>query len=274
MKGFLLVDKKTGMTSFDVVRDVRREFGVKKVGHSGTLDPLATGLLLVAVGEATKLLEYFVGLDKEYEVVGKFGFVSDSFDADGEVVESDEQKECLRSEVEEALGAFVGDIEQVPPKYSALKIDGKRAYELARAGVDVKMKARKVTIGRYEIMDFNWPEVKFAVQCTSGTYVRSLVHDLGMKLGCGAYVKELRRISVGKFNVKDAGGDLIAIEDMVGDLPKFELSDADFEGLKDGRVLTDQKIEGEFAVAFYKEKVVGVVENYSKGGVKYRKMIL
>lgn len=273
MKGFLLVDKEKGMTSFDVVRDVRRKFGVKKVGHSGTLDPLATGLLLIAMGEATKLLEYFVGCDKEYEVVGKFGFVSDTFDADGEIVKGLKEKECDRVEVEAELGAFVGDIEQVPPKYSALKINGKKAYELARAGQDVEMKVRNVRVGKFEILDFNWPEVKFAVQCSSGTYVRSLVHDLGARLGCGAYVQELRRISVGEFNVKDADEEIISIEKMVSGFACLELSDEDFEGLKDGRVLDGRSIEGEFAVAFYNKKVVGIVENY-KGGIKYRKVIL
>ena len=284
MKGFLLIDKDTGMTSFDVVSLVRRAAGEKRVGHAGTLDPLATGLLFVAVGEATKLLEYFVGCDKEYLVKARFGFVSDTFDADG-VVEELLNKKCSQEQIEDVIrGNFLGEIEQVPPKYSALKIDGRRAYDLVRSGEKFEMKSRKVSVYSYEIVDFNWPEVSFKVRCGSGTYIRSLVHDLGQLLGCGAYVQELRRTVLGDFSVENAVKPdflnnkidqcLFSVEEMLGGFSRFDLSGADFEGLRDGRTLLNKKIEQiDPIMAFYNGKFVGVVENTSLG-VKYAKLFV
>lgn len=210
MKGFFLIDKEAGMTSFDVVREVRRRFGVRKVGHGGTLDPLATGLLIVAVGGATKSLGLFLGCNKEYEVVAHFGAVSDTYDREGKISEadsafSDSFVSFKRDDIEKvAKASFLGRISQIPPKYSALKIGGRRAADIVRSGGDVTMKPRDITIFDFKLLDFNWPEAKFRVKCSSGTYIRSLVHDLGQKLGCGAYVEELRRTKVGDFDVSDA----------------------------------------------------------------------
>jgi len=285
MKGFFLIDKEKGMTSFDVVRDVRRATGEKRVGHAGTLDPLATGLLLVAVGEATKLLEYFVGCDKEYEVRAKFGFVSDTFDAEGRVSEANPGVVLKKEEVEFVIGnSFIGEIEQVPPKYSALKIEGKKAYELARGGKEFEMKSRKVKIDAFDVLNFDWPFVDFRVKCGSGTYIRSLVHDLGQLLGCGAYVEELRRTVVGNFSVMDSAKTnavdkkvdqyLLSLEKMLSDFSRLELTDADFEGLKDGKVLMGKKLEQAPPVmAYFKGKLVGVVEDFNGVGVKYAKLI-
>ena len=297
MRGFLLIDKEKGCSSFDVVRDVRRLTAVKRVGHAGTLDPLATGLLLVAVGEGTKLLEFFIGCGKEYEVVARFGAVSDTYDAEGEIKEMDksdlfEKEDKMRGVLEDYIGKeFLGEIEQIPPKYSALKIEGKRACDILRKGGDVEMKSRQVRIDEFEVVDFNWPEVSFRVVCGSGTYIRSLIHDLGQVVGCGAYVLELRRTKVGDFDVGDAsllgnlklGGDevdkkveqgLISLEEVVEKFDCWNLIDEDFEGLKDGKALLSKKIEQDGVVmAIYKGKLVGVLENASKGGVKYRKMI-
>jgi len=287
MNGFLLIDKPKGITSFDVIREVRRSSGVKKVGHAGTLDPLATGLLIVAIGEATKLLEYFIGCGKEYEVVGKFGYRSDSFDADGEVEEVDTGMKVDKKQIEDVVKAdFMGDIVQIPPKYSALKIGGKKAYELAREGIEVEMKGRNVKISAYDLLDFSWPEVSFRVKCSTGTYIRSLINDLGEKLGCGGYVKELRRTIVGNFGIdrscklddlsKNIEQEVVSLEEMVGDFPQLRLSDEDYEGLKDGKVLLDKKIDHEGAVmAFHKDKLVGVLVMASEGkGIKYKKMIV
>ena len=283
MKGFFLIDKESGVTSFDVVRDIRRLTGVKKVGHSGTLDPLATGLLLVAVGEGTKLLEFLIGCTKEYEVLGRFGFKSDTYDAEGEIEEVS-SKVLSRDEIEAAIKAnFVGEIEQIPPKYSALKIGGKRAADIMREGGDVEMKARKLFISNFEILEFDWPVVKFRVSCSSGTYIRSLIHDLGELLEGGAYVEELRRSKIGDFSLVDAvkidvlnknlEQNLISMENMAKSFSLCELSDVDYQGLKDGKVLLGKKIEQDLPVmAFYKDKLVGILEVIG-GGVKYRKMI-
>ncbi len=204
MKGFFLIDKESGVTSFDVVRDIRHLTAVKKVGHSGTLDPLATGLLLVAVGEGTKLLEFLIGCTKEYEVLGRFGFKSDTYDAEGSIEEVS-SKVLSRDEIEAVIKAnFLGDIEQIPPKYSALKIGGKRAADIMREGGDVEKKARKLHISNFEVLEFDWPVVKFRVSCSSGTYIRSLIHDLGELLEGGAYVEELRRSKIGDFSLADA----------------------------------------------------------------------
>lgn len=205
MKGFFLVDKEGGMTSFDVVREVRRRFGVRKVGHGGTLDPLATGLLIVAVGGATKLLGLFLGCNKEYEVVAHFGAVSDTYDSEGRISEADSSVSFKRVDIEKVTKAFyLGRISQIPPKYSALKINGRRAADIVRSGGEVTMKPREITIFDFKLVDLKWPQAKFTVKCSSGTYIRSLIHDLGQKLGCGAYVEELRRTKVGDFDVAGA----------------------------------------------------------------------
>ncbi len=204
MEGFLLIDKEKGWTSFDVVKKIRNLIKEKKVGHAGTLDPLATGLLLVAVGKATKKLQFFVGCDKEYEVLGYFGYISDTYDADGKI-EKKSDKKWKKKEVEKIIKEkFLGEFLQMPPIYSAIKLKGKKAYELARKGKEVKLDFRKVRVDLFEITDFNWPKVSFKISCGSGTYVRSLINDLGEKLGSGGYVEDLRRTKIGDFCVEEA----------------------------------------------------------------------
>lgn len=210
MDEFLLIDKENGMTSFDVVREIRRLAGVKKVGHAGTLDPLATGLLIVAVGrDSTKKLGYYLKMDKEYEVLARFGAISDTYDAEGRIIFSAGENDSFVSVGEAALlkiisKNFLGLIQQIPPKYSALKIKGKKACDIMRKGGEVEMRLRKVRIDEFSIIEFDWPFVKFRVKCGSGTYIRSLIHDLGQRLGCGAYVVELRRVKIGDYSVGDA----------------------------------------------------------------------
>ncbi len=285
-KGFLFIDKPNGMSSFEVVRKIRAIVKEKRVGHSGTLDPMATGLLIVAIGEATKILEYLIGSDKDYEVLAKFGEVSDTYDREGKITRGDFALLLDRKVIEFAIQAnFLGLISQIPPKYSALKINGKRAYELARAGVELKMKAREVEISKFEIIDFSWPNVSFRVSCGSGTYIRSLIHDLGQQLKCGAFVGELRRTRIGKFFIKDAveldplskniDQYLIPIESVVEKFNSIILSDDDFVALQDGRVLKNKKIEQDvLGLAFYQGKVVGILENSTDGsGIKFRKRI-
>lgn len=285
MKGFFLIDKEKGMTSFDVVREVRRFCGEKKVGHSGTLDPLATGLLVVGVGEGTKLLEYFVGCDKEYLVTARFGFESDTFDAEGQVVAvSDEvfEKENVEVAIKEG---FLGEIGQMPPKYSALKVNGKRACDRIRAGEEVELKMRDVKIYSFDIVEFDWPVVVFQVKCSTGTYIRSLIHDLGKELGCGGYVEELRRTYVGHFKVgrsqklkvlgKNIEQNLISLEKMVKDFLFIEVNNEEYELLRNGGIVLDKKIEQDSLVmAFLQDRLVGVLEAAGKGkGVKIKKLI-
>lgn len=283
MDGFFLIDKEKGMTSFDVIRDVRRIVGMKKVGHSGTLDKLATGLLIVAVGQGTKLLEYLIGFDKEYEAVGRFGYVSDTYDADGEVEKTDFAGDVSEFDMNKAMKGFVGDISQIPPKFSALKVAGKRASDRVRDGEEVVLKSRDIRIDSFEIVEWNWPEVKFLVKCSSGTYIRSLIHDLGEKLGCGAYIGDLRRTKIGDFALENAvvvseldkkvEQRLVSLEEMAKSFTTLELTDEEFEGLKDGKVLLGKKLEHEgVVVALYKEKVVGVVEEVEEG-LKYSKCL-
>jgi len=285
MNGFVFIDKPRGLTSFDLVREVRNLSGEKKVGHSGTLDPLATGLMLLALGEGTKLLEYLIGHGKEYEVLAHFGHESDTYDAEGKISEVD--KDIVVSE--DAILAiisekFLGKIKQVPPKYSALKIDGKKAYELAREGKKVEMKERDVDIHEFELLEYNWPRLKFRISCGSGTYIRSLVHDLGIEFKCGAYVEELRRTKIDEFLLKESceldelsknfEQRVVSLEDVARKFSVFELSDADFDGLKDGRVLLGKKIEqAQPVMAFYKDELVGILNEIDGGGIKYKKMI-
>ncbi len=269
VSGFYFWDKKNGETSFDVVAQVRKLTGVKKVGHTGTLDPLATGLLIVAVGEATKLIEYMMGHEKEYEVLAHFGFRSDSYDADG-VIEAVSDRVVVREEVERVVAEnFLGEILQVPPKFSALKIEGRRAYDLARAGAEFEMKARKILVKEFEVLSFDWPLVRFRLSVSSGSYVRSLVHDLGAVLGVGAYVKELRRTWVANFGIAEG---MFSVEDvarrMMGD---FEVSEQEEADLKVGKVVGFGREVPELALASCNGKVFGVIgaeADRSKGKLK------
>lgn len=286
MNGFLLIDKGKGMTSFDVVRDVRRVFCTKKVGHAGTLDPLATGLLIVAVGEATKLLELFVGLGKEYEVKAHFGYSSDTYDAEGKIVEVDANLKLSKKEILEKINElFLGEIEQIPPKYSALKIDGKKACDVIRAGGEIEMKPRKIRIDAFDIIDFKWPHVSFRVKCSSGTYIRSLIHDLGMAFKCCAYVEELRRTKVGEFLIEDSVNsnelnknteqNLISISAMAKKFDFWQLDGQEFNLLDKKGVILNKKIDQDcFVLAFFGGKIVGVLEKaVHSDGVKFRKRI-
>lgn len=210
MKKIFLVDKPAGWTSFDVVAKLRSHFskdaGKKvKVGHAGTLDPFATGLLVVLVGEATKEQDIYMKKDKEYTATLKFGFVSTTGDPEGEIEKvSNDDFQVSELDVKKTLEGFIGEIEQVPPKYSAIKIAGKKAYELVRAGKAVELKPRKVRIYELEMLDFNWPLLKIRTKVSSGTYIRTLAEDVGKSLGTGAYLTELRRTKIGDFDVTDA----------------------------------------------------------------------
>lgn len=202
--GFLIVDKPQGWTSHDVVAKLRGVFKEKKIGHLGTLDPLATGVLVVAVGrEATKEISKYMKLDKEYEVEMELGKVSDTYDSDGIVTASEAWKGLKKTQVISVLEGFWGKSLQIPPPFSAKKIKGKKAYILARSGKPVSLKPVEVEMHGRDIHG-EFPFVRFTVVVSSGTYIRSLVHDAGQALGCGAIVTRLRRTRVGPFHIKDA----------------------------------------------------------------------
>lgn len=209
MDGLLLIDKPAGWTSFDVVAKVRgtirQETGLKKpkVGHTGTLDPLATGLLVLTVGSYCKRASEFSKLDKTYEVTMKLGETSTTGDEEGEKTHVSDKKPSQEA-VEAALKGFIGEIEQVPPIYSAIKVNGQRAYKLARAGKEVELEPRSVTLHSISGVDYSYPAIKFTVKVSSGTYIRSLVADMGSELGTGAFMQNLRRTRVGQFSLDEA----------------------------------------------------------------------
>lgn len=203
-EGVLNIDKPGGMTSHDVINRIRRLTGIRRIGHAGTLDPLATGVLLLCIGRTTRLVEYLVGHDKVYEVTVRLGQTTNTYDAEGEVVVERPFTHLTTAQIEQALSPFRGPIQQKPPIYSAIKKDGQPLYKLARAGVEVDVPARAVTIHALDILDIALPEVRLRVACSSGTYIRSLAHDLGQALGCGGLVTALRRTAVGGFGVTDA----------------------------------------------------------------------
>jgi len=205
----LLIDKALDWTSFDAVNKVRRlisrKIGEKlKVGHAGTLDPKASGLLLICTGGMTKKIESFMGLDKEYTGTFILGAVTASLDSETEILEEKPVDHLTPELIRAAAGKFTGTILQVPPQYSAKKIEGKRAYKLARKNTDVEIPPVQVTINAFEIIRIELPEVDFRVSCSKGTYIRSLARDMGEELGVGAYLSALRRTSIGEYRVEDA----------------------------------------------------------------------
>ena len=204
MKGVLLLDKPAGMTSHDVVDHIRRAAHTRRVGHTGTLDPSATGLLIICVGEATRLSEYLTRLDKVYEGYLRFGVVTDSYDMEGKVLEENPVPDIRPEEIREAFDALTGDIQQVPPMVSAVKVGGQRLYKMARKGETVERKPRDVTVKEFRLLDYDAPLARFRVECTSGTYVRSLCHDVGRSIGCGGTLDSLRRVAVGRHRVENA----------------------------------------------------------------------
>ncbi len=232
--GFLLVDKPSGWTSHDVVAKVRNLLRMKKVGHAGTLDPMATGLVVVGLGRATRLLRFVQGAPKEYIARAVFGVATDSLDADGAILERTEMN-VSQAEVETAMQRFVGTIAQVPPMVSARKVGGRKLYELAREGIEIEREARDVNIYTLELIDFapsNYPEVTFRTVCSTGTYVRTLGDDIARALGGRAHLAALRRVRNGSLHVNDA----VTIDDIqtaVKDESALELVLTARDGLPD-----------------------------------------
>lgn len=218
----LLINKPLDWTSFDVVKKVRNTIRVKKVGHAGTLDPLATGLLILCTGKFTKRIDEIQGQEKEYTGVIRLGETTPSYDRETEVTETRDISHLTEENIKAAAQTFVGTIEQIPPIYSAVQIDGKRAYDLARKGKEVELKSRTVTIQAFDIISINGPEVEFRVVCSKGTYIRSLAHDLGQQLGVGAHLSKLERTRIGEYKLEDA----LTIDDIIA-IRKKQLEETD-----------------------------------------------
>lgn len=247
MDGILVIDKPAGWTSHDVVAKVRRLTGVRRVGHAGTLDPLATGVLPLGIGQGTRVLEYLSNSDKRYTARLRLGAATDTYDADGTVTERGDWQHLTEAAVRTALATFAGAIEQRPPAYSAIKQGGVPLHKLARRGVAVEAPLREVTVYTIEVLDLQLPDVVFDVWCSKGTYVRSLAHDLGARLGCGAHLTALRRTATGSLTADEAidlkslvlaDGNwprrLLPLDTPLLDRPAIILDEADARRLADG----------------------------------------
>lgn len=250
ISGVLVVDKPVGLTSHDVVEIVRKGTNIRRAGHTGTLDPRASGVLVILIGPAVRLSEFVSAADKRYQAIIRLGGTTDTYDADGRFTSRSTVPVNLTEEqFNEVLQRFVGEIEQTPPPYSAVRVGGRRAYEMARKGEEVELTPRKITVYHLEVLEWAPPEVVIDVHCSSGTYVRSLANDLGQALGCGAYLVGLRRTKSGRFTLRDAvplrklqeafvTGTwyqyLIPAAEALADWPAVELSPDEVEAVKHG----------------------------------------
>lgn len=204
ISGVLVIDKPTGMTSHDVVNIVRRGTGIRRAGHTGTLDPRASGVLVVLVGPAVRLSEYISASDKRYQAIIRMGTATDTYDAEGSFTRENTVVDITEEQFEAELKKFEGEVVQTPPAYSAVKVNGRKAYEMAREGKEVELEPRIIQVHHLEVLEWATPEVVIDVHCSSGTYIRSLANDLGEALGCGAYLVGLRRTKNGRFSLRDS----------------------------------------------------------------------
>ena len=243
MNGIINVYKPQGITSFDVVRAVKKITGQKKIGHTGTLDPLATGVLPICIGRATKLVDYIMNGRKSYIATLKLGVVTDTYDREGEVIKTSAIEHISEDEIIEVINSFIGDIKQVPPMYSALKVKGKRLYELAREGIEIERNERSITIYDIKILDIKIPEIKIEVVCSKGTYIRSLCFDIGEKLKCGGAMWGLERIASSSF-VKENS---VTLEDLAIDYENY--------------IISIEEAVKEFSPLYYNEKIGNLLLN-------------
>jgi tRNA pseudouridine55 synthase len=273
--GLVLVDKPGGMTSHDVVDAVRRILHTRKVGHAGTLDPMATGLLLVGVGRATRLLRFFGDLPKSYEGTARLGVETDTLDADGTVVRTAEVA-ASREDVARAVAGLLGASMQRPPAFSAVKVAGRKLYEAARAGDVVEAEPRPIRVDAFEVTGFDGTDVRFAVTCSGGTYVRVLAADVGRELGCGAHLRSLRRTAIGPYRVEDAVvpeavTEPAPVETAVAHLPRVELDADEAKAAANGSILAPAGVDGPYAVLAPDGRLVGV---YRDDGAKARPEVI
>lgn len=261
ISGVLVVDKPVGLTSHDVVQIIRKGTNIRRAGHTGTLDPRASGVLVILIGPAVRLSEYVSASDKRYQAVVQLGATTDTYDADGRILTTSPVN-VTEEQFETALKKFIGTIEQVPPPYSAVKIKGRRAYEMAREGEEVDLAPRMIQVYNLELLEWAPPEAVIDVYCSSGTYVRSLAHDLGEALGCGAHLVGLRRTKSGRFTLRDAvplrklrehfeNGTwyqlLIPAAEALSDWPSIELTHEQVEAIRHGHRIPGTPDKGQLA---------------------------
>ncbi|MGL4569394.1 MAG: tRNA pseudouridine(55) synthase TruB [Fusobacteriaceae bacterium] len=271
MDGIICVNKPQGITSFDVVRKLKRILKEKRIGHTGTLDPMATGVMVVCVGRATRLVQDIEGYEKEYLATFQLGYKTDTYDREGTVTERSEMEKPDENMLKEALSTFLGDIKQVPPMYSALKIDGKRLYDLAREGITVERKARDVKIKSLDLKEYDGESGKFLCKVSKGTYIRSLIFDLGEKLGTFATMTDLIRTEVGKVKLQECftleemeamaeKGDLSflqGVEEFFG-YPRLELiGEENLKYYKNGNNFSYTGNDGYYSI-YYKNEFIGL----------------
>ncbi len=264
-EGLLLVDKPPGVTSHDVVDVVRRAVGTRKVGHAGTLDPMATGLLLIGVGRATRLLRFLGELPKTYEGTLRLGVETDTLDAEGEIVR-ESPVTASEADVRDAMRALVGESSQRPPAYSAVKVGGRKLYRAAREGEPLEAQPRSIRVDAFDLLSFGPPDARFRVTCSSGTYVRVLAADVGAALSCGAHLTALRRTSVGPFAVGDAvpperPGEPLPVDATVAHLPRLDLDPEEAAAASHGRPLGPAGIAGPYGVFGPDGGLIGVYED-------------
>ena len=264
-EGLLLVDKPAGITSHDVVDRVRRTLATKKVGHAGTLDPMATGLLLIGVGRATRLLRFLGDLAKTYEGTLRLGVETDTLDADGDVVR-ESLVDVTDERVAEAMRSLVGESLQRLPAYSAVKVGGRKLYEAARAGEHLEAEPRAIRVDAFDLLSFDLPDVAFRVICSGGTYVRVLAADVGAAVSTGAHLTALRRTAIGPYRAEeavmpDAVRELLPIEAAVGHLPRLDLEADEAEAAFHGRPLGPADIRGPYGVFGPDGRLIGVYED-------------
>ncbi|MGL5000192.1 MAG: tRNA pseudouridine(55) synthase TruB [Cetobacterium sp.] len=284
MEGIIVVDKPIGITSFDVIRVLRRNLKERRIGHTGTLDPLATGILVICVGRATKLAQDIEGYEKEYVADLELGFKTDTYDTEGKVLDRTENFNISKETFKETLETFKGNIKQVPPMYSAIKVDGKKLYELAREGVEIERKARDVSITNLDLLSFDGVKAKINCTVSKGTYIRSLIYDLGEKLGTFATMTGLRRTRVGEEDLnrsftleniekmveKNDYSFLVSVEDYFK-FPRTDIEDeVDIKLFVNGQRCKKRINEGKYSV-YSKNKFIGLgeVTNGLLKGYKY-----
>jgi tRNA pseudouridine55 synthase len=266
--GVLLVDKPQGLSSHDVVARIRRRFGTKRVGHAGTLDPQATGLLVIAVGPATRFLQYFPLEPKEYVAEVTFGVATDTQDGEGEVTFEAEVPRDLEFEIDYVMPRFRGLIEQIPPMYSAVKKDGQPLYKYARRGEEVERALRKVHIKEVDLLQIESPIASFRLVCSGGTYVRTWANDLGEAMGCRAYLSGLRRTQIGKFHVDDAvtweeatPQDLIPLDQALPPMPLMTLNERQAAAIRNGQAIGNHEHRsGHVGLVAPDGEVIGVAQ--------------
>jgi len=281
MNGILLINKEKGMTSFEVVEKIKQKFNIQKVGHSGTLDPLGKGLLIILINKATKINSY-ISYPKEYLIEIKFGMATDTDDLEGKIIKETPVPENLEQRLLKVLPEFTGEIMQVPPKYSAIKKNGEKLYELARTGVEFEVQPKKVNIYNINLLEATNNTATLLVTCSTGTYMRSLARDIGEKIGSAAVLSDLTRTKIGNFSVekslkleeiKSIENNLISIKDALYELPEVVINEKQYEFVKNGNSIT---LENCFTTGIvkliFKNEVVAIASIWN-GVVKIKRGI-